>query len=49
MTVLVGVSAVSPETPGESEAKRLNRVDELQRLSCMTTISGDVEITASYW
>lgn len=49
VTVLAGASAVSTETSGEAEAKSLNRVDPSQRLSCMTTISGDVEITASYW
>jgi 2Fe-2S ferredoxin len=49
VTVLTGETGVSQESPGEAEAKRLNRVDESQRLSCMTEISGDVEITASYW
>lgn len=49
VTVLAGEAGISQETPGETEAKQLNRVDESQRLSCMTTISGDVEITASYW
>jgi uncharacterized 2Fe-2S/4Fe-4S cluster protein (DUF4445 family) len=49
VTVLSGASRVSAETPRETEAKRANRTEAKQRLSCMTTISGDVEITASYW
>jgi 2Fe-2S ferredoxin len=49
VTVLGGADSVSPETPAEAEAKHVNRIDSSQRLSCMATICGDVEITASYW
>jgi len=49
VTVLSGEDLVSEETPAEAEAKRLNRIDSSQRLSCMTTITGDIEVTASYW
>jgi len=47
--ILSGNASVSPETPEEIRAKRFNRVDPEQRLSCMATISGDVKITTSYW
>jgi ferredoxin len=49
VTVLSGSASVSGETPAESRAKRANRIDPTQRLSCMATVSGDVEISAHYW
>jgi len=49
VTLVSGADRVSEETDDEREAKRLNRVDADQRLSCMTRISGNVEITATYW
>jgi len=47
--VITGAEFLSNETPNESEAKRLNRIDPELRLACMTTVSGDVTITATYW
>ena len=47
--VLAGVDSLSYETPVESEAKRLNRIDPELRLACMTAVSGDVTIGATYW
>ena len=47
--ILSGSVSISTETPEEARAKRFNRIDPKQRLSCMATISGDVQITASYW
>jgi uncharacterized 2Fe-2S/4Fe-4S cluster protein (DUF4445 family) len=49
VTLLSGEDSVSEETSAEAEAKRVNRVDSSQRLSCMTAVTGDIEITASYW
>jgi ferredoxin len=47
--ILSGSVSVSAETPEEASAKRFNRIDPEQRLSCMATVSGDVQITAPYW
>ena len=47
--ILSGAAAVSSETPREARAKRANRIDPAQRLSCLTTIRGDVEISTPYW
>jgi uncharacterized 2Fe-2S/4Fe-4S cluster protein (DUF4445 family) len=47
--VISGRGSVSDETYRESEAKRVNRIDPELRLACMTTVSGDVTITATYW
>jgi len=49
VTILSGRTSVSPETAEETRAKRFNRIDPEQRLSCMATLSGDVRITTSYW
>jgi len=49
VVLIGGAGGVSEETDREREAKRVNRVDAEQRLSCMTTVEGDVEITATYW
>ena len=46
---VAGVDSLSAETETESEAKRVNRIEPKQRLACMTTVSGDVTITATYW
>jgi len=47
--VVAGCDALSDETHSESEAKRVNRIDPALRLACMTTVSGNVTITATYW
>jgi adenylate cyclase len=47
--VIAGGSSLSDETHTESEAKRRSRIDPELRLACMTTVSGDVTITATYW
>jgi len=47
--ILAGRESVSAEMPDEVEAKQLNRIDSSQRLACMVTVSGNVQITASYW
>jgi 2Fe-2S ferredoxin len=49
VVVLDGRESVSAETPDEVLAKRANRIDASMRLSCMVTVSGNVQITASYW
>jgi ferredoxin len=49
VVVLAGAAALSGETPLEARAKRRNRVDPTQRLSCMAAVHGDVTITTSYW
>lgn len=47
--VLAGAAALSPETDGEGEVKRRNRVEAGFRLACRALVGGPVEITASYW
>jgi uncharacterized 2Fe-2S/4Fe-4S cluster protein (DUF4445 family) len=47
--VLAGRECVSAETPDEMLAKAINRVDPSERLSCMVTVTGDVQVTSSYW
>ena len=47
--VIAGRDSLSGETQTESEAKRVNRIDPESRLACMTTVSGDVTVTATYW
>jgi uncharacterized 2Fe-2S/4Fe-4S cluster protein (DUF4445 family) len=47
--VVTGRNSISDETDTESEAKRVNRIDPELRLACLTTVSGDVTITATYW
>lgn len=47
--VLSGAGSLSTETAAEGRAKRANRIDPAQRLSCMTTVSGDVVISTNYW
>jgi uncharacterized 2Fe-2S/4Fe-4S cluster protein (DUF4445 family) len=49
VNVLDGAEWISSETPDEVEAKKANRIDPSQRLSCRVTVSGDVKITAPYW
>ena len=49
VTILAGADSVSTQTPEEAQCKQVNRIDPEQRLSCMVEISGDVEITATYW
>jgi ferredoxin len=49
LRVLSGAEHLSPETDGEAEAKRRNRVDDGLRLACQATVAGDVEVSTSYW
>ena len=49
MRVLDGAEALSPETDGERKAKRRNRVDPEERLSCCCEVHGDARVTTSYW
>jgi ferredoxin len=49
VVILSGAEAVSAETARESRAKTANRIDPGQRLSCMATIQGDLEISTPYW
>ena len=43
------VEALSEETREEERAKQRNRVDPSLRLSCLTTVAGELEVTADYW
>ena len=47
--VLAGAEALSPEQDDERRAKARNRIDPAQRLACRARVSGDVELTATYW
>jgi ferredoxin len=47
--VLAGAAALSAEDEVESRQKRRNRVDPALRLACRAAVSGDVEVSASYW
>jgi uncharacterized 2Fe-2S/4Fe-4S cluster protein (DUF4445 family) len=47
--VLAGVLHLSAEEPAEAAAKRRNRIAPELRLACRAGVSGDVEVTASYW
>jgi len=49
VTPLTGGSALSPEDAQEARAKRRNRIAPGQRLACRASVSGDLEVTASYW
>jgi len=49
VNLLDGAEWASAETPDEVKAKKANRIDPSQRLSCMATISGKAKITAPYW
>jgi len=47
--VLAGSAALSAEDEVEARQKRRNRVDPALRLACRAAVSGDVEVSASYW
>jgi len=49
MRVLAGAERLEPEGAVETRAKRHNRVDPAERLSCQVAPSCDVEVTARYW
>jgi ferredoxin len=49
LRIVEGAAALSPEAPGEAEAKRRNRVPAELRLACACTVKGPVCATASYW
>jgi 2Fe-2S ferredoxin len=44
-----GVGALSPEGAAEARQKLHNRIDPALRLACRAAVSGDVEVSASYW
>jgi uncharacterized 2Fe-2S/4Fe-4S cluster protein (DUF4445 family) len=47
--VLAGEETIAPEDERETRAKRRNRVPAEQRLACRIPVSGDLQVTASYW
>ena len=47
--VLSGAGALSAEGLAEARQKRRNRIDPALRLACRAAVSGDVEVSASYW
>ena len=47
--VLPGAASLSAEDEVEARQKRRNRVDPALRLACRAAVSGDVEVSASYW
>jgi ferredoxin len=49
VTVLSGAGSLSAESPHEARVKRRNRVPAGHRLACCAVVSGDLELTASYW
>ena len=49
VAVLVGGSALAPETEDELRIKSRNRIDPRLRLACRTLVAADLEISASYW
>lgn len=49
MRVLAGAGTLPDESESEALVKRRNRVDPEERLACRVALSGDVEVSASYW
>jgi ferredoxin len=49
VTILAGAAGVAPEGEDEARAKRRNRAGAGERLACRVLVSGDLEVTASYW
>ncbi len=47
--VRVLAGTVDPESDEEAATKRRNRIDPAVRLACRAHVSGDVQLTASYW
>jgi adenylate cyclase len=47
--VLAGAESLIVEGADETRAKQRNRIDPELRLACRTVLSGDLEVTASYW
>jgi 2Fe-2S ferredoxin len=47
--VHAGAAALSAEGELEARRKRRNRIDPALRLACRAAVSGDVEVSASYW
>jgi ferredoxin len=49
VTLLAGACGLAPEDEREARAKRRNRVAAGQRLACRVMVSGDLEVTTTYW
>jgi len=49
LKVLAGAEHLSEEREPEARAKERNRIPGELRLACQATLSGPVEVTASYW
>jgi ferredoxin len=47
--VFEGAEALAPESPGEADAKRRNRVAAAERLACRCLVAGPLAVSASYW
>ena len=47
--IVDGAAGLEPETRSEVEAKRRNRVDAGDRLSCRLKLERDVTVTARHW
>jgi 2Fe-2S ferredoxin len=47
--IVAGASQLEPESRSEAEAKRRNRVDSGDRLSCQLKLERDVTVTARHW
>ena len=49
LRVLRGGEQLAQESTLERSAKQQNRVDPLDRLACRVSVTGDLEVRASYW
>ncbi|MBW2272900.1 MAG: (2Fe-2S)-binding protein [Deltaproteobacteria bacterium] len=47
--ILQGADSLPPETSGEADVKRRNRVDPELRLACRITLGGDLVVSAPFW
>jgi ferredoxin len=47
--ILEGSETLTPETSGEADVKRRNRIDPELRLACRIRLGGDLVVSAPYW
>ena len=49
MKVVAGNENLSPETEFEKDLRDIHDIPNGERISCQTTVNGDVTVDASYW
>lgn len=47
--ILAGAADIAPERENETTAKRRNRIDSGDRLSCQLKLEHDLTVTARHW